>query len=115
MARFTQEEKDLVYRVHLLSGKSMADISEMFESFCICMVLSCLEEEDLCIPMIGSMSVKYDGEEISAIGKEAKVNINVNPSKFLKKVIGQIKDGEESDIEKSLENKVKSILKGLAL
>lgn len=114
MARFTQEEKDLIYRIHLLSGKSMSDITEMFESFCTCAVLSCLEEEDLCVPMIGSMSVKYAGEELSAIGKEAKVQITVEPSKFLKKIVGQIKDGEESDIEKSLENKIKNILKSLA-
>ena len=63
--------------------------------------------------MIGTMSVRYCGEDITAIGKEAKVEISIEPSKFLKKTIGQIKDGEESDIEKLLENKIKNILKSL--
>ena len=114
MAKFSQEEKDLIYRIHLLSGKPLSDITEMFESFCLCTVLSCLEGEPLQIPMVGEMEVKYSGEDISALGKEAKVEIQVKPNKFLKKVIGQIQDGEESDIEKSFELKIRNILKSLA-
>ena len=113
MPRFSQEEKDLIYRIHLLSGKPMSDINEMFESFCLCTVLSCLEKETLQIPMIGEMKVSYDGEEISALGKEAKVTIEMTPNKYLKKVIGQIQDGEESDIEKSYELKIKNVLKSM--
>lgn len=111
--RFSQEEKDLIYRIHLLSGKSLMDITEMFESFCLCSVLSCLEKENIQIPLIGEMSVIYEGEEITALGKEAKVDINVKPGKYIKKIIGQIKDNQESDIEKSLELKIKKILKSL--
>ena len=113
MAKFSQEEKDLIYRIHLLSGKSLSDINEMFESFCLCTVLACLEKETLQVPMIGEMEVKYTGEDISAVGKEAKVEISVTPNKFLRKVIGQVHDGEESDIEKSLELKIRNILKSL--
>lgn len=113
MSKFSQEEKDLIYRIHLLSGKSLSDITDMFESFCLCTVLSCLEKETLQIPMIGEMEVTYSGEDISAIGKEAKVSISVTPNKFLKKVIGQIQDDEESDIEKSFELKIRNILKSL--
>lgn len=113
MLRFSQEEKDLIYRVHLLSGKSMSDVNEMFESFCLCAVLACLENESIQIPMIGEMKVSYEGEEISALGKEAKVSIDVIPNKYFKKVIGQSKDGEESDIEKAFESKIKNILKSM--
>lgn len=111
--RFTQEEKDLIYRVHLLSGKSLTDITDMFESFCLCAVLSYLEEESLNIPLIGKMDITYEGEEITALGKEAKVNISIEANKFLKKVIGQIKDGSETDLEKSLELKIRNIIKSL--
>ena len=113
MAKFSQQEKDLIYRVHLLSGKSMSDVTDMFEAFCLCSVLSCLEKESISIPMIGDMNITYDGEDISAIGKEAKVSINVVANKYLRKVIGQIHDGEESDIEKSFELKIKNILKSM--
>ncbi len=113
MLRLSQEEKDLIYRVHLLSGKSMSDVNEMFESFCLCAVLSCLEKESIQIPMIGEMKVSYEGEEISALGKEAKVSIDVTPNKYFKKVIGQSKDGEESDIEKAFESKIRNILKSM--
>jgi len=113
MAKFSQEEKDLIYRIHLLSGKPLSDVNDMFESFCLCAVLACLEKEPLQVPMIGEMNVIYNGEDISALGKEAKVEISVTPNKFLKKVIGQVQDGEESDIEKSFELKIKNILKSL--
>ena len=113
MAKFSQEEKDLIYRVHLLSGKSMSDITEMFESFCLCTVLSCLENESVHIPMLGELKMSYDGEDISALGKEARVSIEVTPNKYIKKVIGQIHDNEESDIEKSFELKIKNVLKSM--
>ena len=114
MAKFSPEEKDLIYRVHLLSGKSMSDITEMFESFCLCAVLSCLEDESFHVPMFGEFKVNYDGEEITALGKEAKVSVDVTPNKYLRKVIGQIHDNEESDIEKSFELKIKNVLKALS-
>ena len=113
MAKFSKEEKDLIYRIHLLSGKPLSDVTDMFEAFCLCTVLACLENEPIRLPLVGDVNVTYEGETISALGKEAKLSLSVVPGKYLTKVMGQIHDGEESEIEKSLEVKITSILKSL--
>lgn len=109
--RFTKEEKDIIHRVHLLSGKPYDEVNEIFEALCLCAVLAFLEKEPIDIPLFGKMNVTYTGEELTERGKEAQVRIDVDPSPALKRVIGQIEDEVESDIEKSLQAKIKKILK----
>lgn len=109
--RFTKEEKDIIHRVHLLSGKPYDEVNEIFEALCLCAVLAFLEKEPIDIPLFGKMNVTYTGEELTEKGKEAQVKIDVDPSPALKRVIGQIEDEVESDIEKSLQVKIKKILK----
>lgn len=109
--RFTKEEKDIIHRVHLLSGKPYDEVNEIFEALCLCSVLAFLEKEPIDIPLFGKMSVSYSGEELTEKGKEAQVRIDVTPSPALRRVIGQIEDEVESDIEKSLQTKIRNILK----
>lgn len=113
--RFTKDEKDIINRVHLLSGKSYKEIEEVFESLCLCSVLAYLEKEPIDIPLFGKMSVSYKGDSITNKGKEAQLEVSVTPSPTLKRVIGQIEDEVESDLEVSLRGKIKSILKNIAL
>lgn len=109
--KFTKEEKDIIHRVHLLSGRSYDEVNEIFESLCLCAVLAFLEKEPIDIPLFGKMEVSYVGDSVTDKGLEAKLDIKVTPSPALKRVIGQIEDEVESDIEKSLQSKIKNILR----
>lgn len=109
--KFTKEEKDIIHRVHLLSGRSYDEVNDIFESLCLCAVLAFLEKEPIDIPLFGRMEVTYKGDKLTEKGMEAQLDIKVTPSPELKRVIGQIEDEVESDIEKSLQSKIKNILK----
>lgn len=109
--RFSKEEKDIIHRVHLLSGKPYNEVNDIFESLCLCAVIAFLEKEPIDIPLFGRMEVSYKGDRMTENGKEAQLEISVEPSKELKRVIGQIEDQTESDLEKSLQSKIRNILK----
>lgn len=109
--RFSKEEKDIIHRVHLLSGKPYNEVNDIFESLCLCAVIAFLEKESIDIPLFGRMEVSYKGDRMTENGKEAQLEISVEPSKELKRVIGQIEDQTESDLEKSLQSKIRNILK----
>lgn len=111
--KFTKEEKDIIHRVHLLSGKSYDEVNEVFESLALCAALAFLEKEPIDIPLFGKIEVFYKGDVLTEQGREAKLDIEVTPSPALKKIIGQIEDEEESDIEKSLQSKIKNILRSM--
>ena len=108
---FTKEEKDIIHRVHLLSGRSYDEVNDIFESLCLCATLAFLEKEPIDIPLFGRMEVSYKGDKLTEKGREAQLDIRVEPSPALKRVIGQIEDEVESDIEKSLQKKIKNILR----
>ena len=109
--RFSKEEKDIIHRVHLLSGKPYNEVNDIFESLCLCAVIAFLEKEPIDIPLFGRMEVSYKGDRMTENGKEAQLEISVEPSKELKRVFGQIEDQTESDLEKSLQSKIRNILK----
>lgn len=109
--KFTKEEKDIIHRVHLLSGRSYDEVNEIFESLCLCATLAFLEKEPIDIPLFGKMEVFYKGDKVTEKGREAQLDIKVTPSPALKRVIGQIEDETETDIEKSLQTKIKNILR----
>ena len=109
--KFTKEEKDIIHRVHLLSGRSYEEVNEIFESLCLCATLAFLEKEPIDIPLFGRMEVFYKGDKLTERGREAQLDIKVEPSPALKRIIGQIEDETESDIEKSLQSKIKNILR----
>lgn len=109
--KFSKEEKDIIHRVHLLSGKPYNEVNEIFEALCLCSVIAFLEKEPIDIPLFGKMEVSYKGDKMTERGKEAQLEISVEPSKELKRVIGQIEDQTESDLERSLQNKIRNILK----
>ena len=108
---FTKEEKDIIHRVHLLSGRSYDEVNDIFESLCLCATRAFLEKEPIDIPLFGRMEVSYKGDKLTEKGREAQLDIKVEPSPALKRVIGQIEDEVESDIEKSLQKKIKNILR----
>ena len=111
MLKYTKEEKDIIHRVHLISGKPYGEVTDVIESLCIVCVMAYMEKEPIDVPMLGRFEVKYNGDKIVNGEKEADITINITPGAFIKRVIGQIEDGDESDIEKILKEKIRKLLK----
>lgn len=111
--RFSREEKDLLHKIHLLSGRSYEEVKDVFEGFLYLSVLSYLEKDPVLIPFFGEFDIRYIRDAVTKEGREAELDITFEPNQFLKRVIGQIEDKDESDLEKMLKTKIHTILEDL--
>lgn len=107
MIKFSKKEKDAVHRLHLLTGKSYQEVREFYEGLLLDFILRYLEKEPVTIPLFGDIFFHYMGDEYSSKGRRAKIDIDFIPEDFLIRVIGQVEDGDESDLEKHLKEKIR--------
>lgn len=108
-----KKEKEVIHKIHLLTGKPYEDVKEVFEGILYMVLLAYLEKEPVYIPFFGEIELKYLKDRYTQSGRVAEIDIDFSPNEFLLRVIGQIEDKEESDIEKFLKNKIHSILKSM--
>lgn len=108
--KFSKSERELIHKIHLLSGKSYEDVREVFEGFISLGILSYIEKEPITLPFFGDLSIKYLRDRVTQNGREAELDFSFEPNKFLTRNIGQIEDKEESDLEKILKDKIHSSL-----
>lgn len=106
MVKFSKEERDFLHKVHLLSGKSYENTKAVFEGMLYLYILSFLEKEPIMIPFLGEFNIKYIKDVLSAEGRDSEVQVDFEPNVFLRRVIGQIEDQEETDVEKMLKERI---------
>ena len=96
----------MIDRIHLMSGESKQTIRGFFESLVSLIVLNYIEGESTNIPFLGTVSIEFLRDKIDKNEKEAVIDIRIDPDSALLKNIGQIQDGEESDIEKLIKIRI---------
>ena len=104
--KFSKQERESLNKIHLLSGRSYEDVRDVYEGFLYSAILSYLEKEPFILPFFGEMDIHYIKDIITKEGREAEIDVDFQPSKFLKRIIGQIEDNEESDLEKMLKDQI---------
>lgn len=109
--KLTKDDKELFNRVHLLSGQSYDEVRSVYEGFVYSIILSYLEDNSISLPFIGEMKVSFIKDNLTEKGRQAEVSINVEPNDFIKKIVGQIEDNEETYIEDILKDKIYDSLK----
>jgi hypothetical protein len=112
--KYSKTDKDVINRLHLLTGRSFEDCKEIIEGFFIMAMLNYMDDEDphMRVPLVGDFEFVYEGDVLKDKGRQAKVSLKFNPDDFLLRVIGQIEDGAENEIEKYLKQKNASIFEG---
>jgi len=107
----TPEEKEAMRVLQLLFGRPASEVTELFESIGVSAALSYVKGEAIIIPFIGKIRISYEGDDLTMKGKEAKLKHEFTPSPFLVRNVGQIEDGNETEIEKILMNRFKPVFK----
>lgn len=107
----TPEEKEAMRVLQLLFGRPANEVNDLFESIGISAVLSYVKGESIVIPCIGKIKLVYGGDSLTAKGKEAQLQCEFTPSPFLIRNVGQVEDGEETEIERILANRFKPVFK----
>lgn len=112
--KYSKIDKDVINRVHLITGRSFEDCKEILEGFFIMSILNYMDDESphLHFPLIGEFDFIYEGDVLKDKGKQAQVSVEFKPDDFLLRVIGQIKDGTENEIQKYLKQKNAAIFEG---
>ena len=112
--KLSDGEREMLEKVHLLSGQTIETVKEVLEGIVTQMVFDFLEERPTSFPLIGDMKLDYLGDSIEDGARKARVHMTFDPNNFLAKVIGQLVDGEENEIEKLYKRKIRISLEGLA-
>jgi hypothetical protein len=113
--KLTAEEKEFVEKTRLLSDTTFEQVRDFYEAFFSAIILNYLDEKPSEIPFLGKVNIKYLEDKITALGKEAQLEINVDAGQILKRTIGQIIDGEETEVEKIFQKKTFDCLNSKAL
>ena len=106
----TKSIKDFSKEISALSNLPLSDAREFVETLGIYSTLAYAEGQPIEIPMIGTITIEYERDEITKSGRRAVVSTKFTPDDFLLRCIGQVEDGEETDAGKLYRNKIKKIL-----
>ena len=77
-----------------------------FEGLLTRLVLSYLEQEPFRIPYIGNIKLSHIGETIDQGKREAKLKVEFETSELLNRIIGDIDDMKEDELENSILEKI---------
>jgi len=108
--KLTNKGRETIEKMHLISGLKKADIRTFFESMFTLSVLDYLEKENTHLPFIGSLSIEYIKEKYDNNLKSAQLKVIVEPDDDLERNIGQIVDGDTTDIEQIFEKRIQASL-----
>lgn len=110
MIPFSKQEKEFIKRIHLLSDIPEKDVREVFEGLLYYAVFSYVNKEPIYIPLLGNIYLYHEDDIETKKGLKASVRSEFEISQYFNKVVGQIKDGETSDLQKHLIEKIKKEL-----
>ena len=105
----TREEKNSINRIHLFVGQSRSTTREFFESLAAFIVMEHLNNREVVIPFLGKLTLSYEGDEISKLGKQAVVKTQLEPSPMIVRSIGQAHDREITEAESVLLERLRGI------
>lgn len=103
-------EKALIEEVSTMSDYSPTIIRDVLELVFLHQIESIMQGKDFKVPYIGRVKPIYNGDTFVGGEREADVTCLFSASDLLKRIIGDIQDGESSILADLLPKKVKSAL-----
>ena len=89
-------DQEIIEEIRTYTGLPLGDIVSVFEAFSFYVLGSYSENERIRVPNFGEFFIKFDGDEVTPLGREAKVTGFFTPSDCLKKMIGQYEDAKRT-------------------
>ena len=107
----TEESKQTFEKLFLVSSAANIEkVKDFMEALLTVVVLNYMEGKPTYIPFLGEIEIEFNGDLITTKGREAQVKVQVTPDDKLKRVVGQIQDNVENDIEKMFIQKMRTAL-----
>jgi hypothetical protein len=106
-------EKNLVQEISVLSRYSQAIVREVLEFTFIRQVEQYFANHKMPLPFLGELNITFDGDNYIDGEREANLSIKVESSDLLKRVVGDVEDGNISIIKDLLEQKIKPAISSI--
>ena len=87
-------ERDLIEEISLIQDIPPAKIRDILEAVFLRQIENYLDKEEVRIPYMGKVLIKYKGDTINNNIRSADLDIFFAPSELLRRVIGGIEDKE---------------------
>jgi hypothetical protein len=101
-------EISLINEISAISTHSPATVRNILESAFLRQMESLLAGEDISLPFIGTVSIKYKGDDYVSGSKLANFDPILNPSELFVRLVGEAHDGESNIIWQLSEKRIKS-------
>lgn len=106
-------EKNLVQEISTLSGYSQAIVREVLEFTFIRQVEQYFANQTMPVPFIGEIRIEYNGDVFIEGEREAVIDTNFTPTSLLKRVVGDVEDGDTTLLKDLLEQKIKPAISSI--
>jgi len=110
LPQYSEDDKFTVDTISTLSGLSFEQVKGVFEFLLLIQFTQYLEGNPINIPYLGALSIEYDKDELIRGHKRAVLKTQFQDSELLKKIVGEIKDGDNDTILSILKNFVENQL-----
>jgi hypothetical protein len=102
--QYTDEDRFIMDNVAVLSGLTLEQVKQVFEFTLLTQITQYLETKKVTIPYLGTVGVEYVRDEHIRGHKRAVLSTDFQDSELLKRIVGEIEDGENSTILLILRN-----------
>jgi hypothetical protein len=106
-------EKDICEEISTLTGYSAMAVRDILEGTFLRQLELFMRGKEVIVPFLGKMLIKFDGDDIVAGTRVAKVECLFSPSELLKRMVGDIKDGESDILRNLLSKKISKELRSI--
>lgn len=106
-------EKGIIEEVAVLTDQSPLAIREILELLFLRQIDSYISGEDITVPFLGKLKVKYKGDFLSGGERVADLDIFFSPSDLTRRLVGDIEDGDSSTIKDLMEKKISLELRNI--
>jgi hypothetical protein len=105
-----EKDKETIMGVHLISGVPFTTVKEVLEGLAVYTFLNFLEKKDTKLPLVGTLSFLYKGDQISKKGRKAVTESSLSVDEFFNRNVGQSVDLQETELEKMFKTKILDVL-----
>ena len=114
---FNKDDEKTIKNIERYTGVPEVQIKKIFRTLINEVVCNYEDNNHVTttIPLLGSINLNYNGDRVvrgedGKHYKQADISIIFQSSEFLKRIVGQLSDGIETDIEKYLMNEIAKTL-----
>lgn len=107
-----KEYKKLFFSLQTLASDIPENtFKKVFEWFVIYTMIETLSDNSVVIPGIGKIKIRYEGDKRVGAYKESVLSGEIEFDDLMKKLFGQVADGESSEVHEYISNLINNDLK----